>query len=122
MIPNGDLLSNFLGNVIRKVYVTYVAPNSSVTTDISTNARESMTHYIAYCVGNTGDKDNTWVRIYLLRRGYSENHITATEIIRSGSLVPDFTFTATENGNIQITRNEIGGNTRVVFYELRPYY
>lgn len=109
-----------LSGGFMKVYSSAIAQNGSITTNISTNARESKRHYIAYCVGNTSNGDNTWIRIYLLRRGYDGNHITASEIhnmLGSGG-APSFTFEAAEDGNIRIRRSNVGGNASVVLYQL----
>lgn len=83
-ISTGDFASLLDGyRVMGKKYL--LGWQSSVITDIPINSMGVRSTYIYLASWNTSDGDYTFYEFGLLRVGYSENHVTKTQIAQIGN-------------------------------------
>lgn len=98
MPPRSKCIGSFLG--VNKIY-----RNTSEAVEYSNlpcNGGNLGLTYLVIWSDNTNDGDSTGSAIYMLRCGYNGNHLSTTEIAKSGATASP-TFTASQNGYIQIT-------------------
>jgi len=84
------------------VYKIYRNASGAVEySDLPCNGGNLGLTYLVIWSDNTNDGDATNSAIYMLRCGYDGNHLSTTEIAKSGGAASP-TFTASQNGYIQI--------------------